>query len=286
VVIRSLIFFLVHILNAVADNFCNKMTPKSVSEPNKRLNGTIFFTLLLTFYTFVKSICLKARSLLFAFYYTKIVEAIYNDKIDSFKNEIFADINTTIPSDRQNGLIRILEIGVGPGSNLDYFPRQCRLIAVDKNVHFKDKFLKNKRKHPGIILENFINECGENMSSVASNSIDVVVSSNIQCSVDNIQEVLKEIKRVLVPGGRYYFSEHVLDEADTVRYKWQIFINKIGLWQFIGHGCTFIDFEKEISKVDFFQYKSNRFVVPNNTWSYYLLYLLASHFGGCAIKVE
>lgn len=142
------------------------------------------------------------------------------------------------------------------------------------------------------------------MISVPANSIDVVVSSSIHCSVDNSQSVLKEINRVLVPvsndailnvkpdslnishfqGGRYYFFEHVLDEPDTKRYKWQMFVNKIRLWQLVGHGCIFADFDTKIAKFGLFKYKAKRYTFENNSWTYYPAYLIASHYGGCAFK--
>ncbi|KAJ6647910.1 putative methyltransferase-like protein 7A, partial [Pseudolycoriella hygida] len=175
------------------------------------------------------------------------------------RKEVFADIETIAPSNKKNGQITILEIGIGPGFNLDFFPKKCRLIAVDKNKYFKRVLLENLRKHPGIVLEKFVHERGESMTSIPSNSIDVVVSSSIHCSVDNSQDVLKEIKRILVPGGRYYFFEHVLDEPGSNRRSWQVFANKARFWQITWHGCTFDDFESKISKFGLFKYEIKRY---------------------------
>lgn len=111
----------------------------------------------------LKKIIFTARSFLFAIYYPRFVEAIYNYKVIPFKKEVCADIDTIVPSDKQSGQIRILEVGVGPGIkhyvikitlrhnanilsipgfNLDFFPKNCRLIALDKNAHF-EKVLNN-----------------------------------------------------------------------------------------------------------------------------------------------
>lgn len=72
-----------------------------------------------TFFSMIKSIVLTARSFLFAFYYPKFVDAVYNEKAIPFRTEIFGDIDTVIPSDKESGQIRILEIGIGPGKNLN-----------------------------------------------------------------------------------------------------------------------------------------------------------------------
>ncbi|KAG4068514.1 hypothetical protein HA402_004855 [Bradysia odoriphaga] len=236
-------------------------------------------------FVFLKSILLTARSLFFAFSYPKAVELVYNKSLIPFKEELFADIGSIIPS-KKNGPIRILEVGIGPGYNLEFYPKKCQLIGLDKNPYFEKVLQQNLQKHPEITLEKFVNERAENMASIPTNSIDVVVTSNIHCSVDNSQSVLKEIRRVLVPGGRYYFFEHCLDEPGTTRFKWQMFVNKIRLWQLTWHGCVFGDFESKISKFGRFNYKGKRYTVENQPLIYYVLlaYLTASHYGGCAIK--
>ncbi|XP_076321676.1 thiol S-methyltransferase TMT1B-like isoform X2 [Tachypleus tridentatus] len=44
----------------------------------------------------------------------------------------------------------------------------------------------------------------ENMAEIPENSVDAVVSTCVLCSVMKIQDVLHEIKRVLVPGGKFF----------------------------------------------------------------------------------
>ncbi|XP_037031615.1 methyltransferase-like protein 7A [Bradysia coprophila] len=238
---------------------------------------------LLDLVNLLKSIVLTVRASFFAFLYPKFVELIYNENVTVFKREVFADIGSIIPS-KKNGPIRILEVGIGPGYNLEFYPKKCQLIALDKNPYFEKVLLQNLQKHPEITLEKFVNERAENMASIPSNSIDVVVTSSIHCSVDNSQRVLKEIRRVLVPGGRYYFFEHCIDEPGTTRFKWQKFVNKIRLWQLTWHGCVFSDFESKISKFGLFNYKGKRYTMQKQSWTCYVSYLIASHYGGCAVK--
>lgn len=65
-------------------------------------------------HNFLKSILLRVRLFLFAISYPKTVELAYVESLVPFKQEIFADINSIIPSNK-NEQIRILEIGIGPG---------------------------------------------------------------------------------------------------------------------------------------------------------------------------
>ncbi|KAJ6645676.1 Thiol S-methyltransferase METTL7B [Pseudolycoriella hygida] len=226
-----------------------------------------------------------ARSFFFAFIYPKVIELSMREDFVMAKREVFADIDSVTPSDKRNGQIKILEIGVGPGFNLPFYPKNCTLIALDKNPYFKSILTQKLKKHPGITLEKFVNECAEDMTSIPANSVDVVISSCVHCSVDDNFKVFEEIQRVLVPGGRYYFFEHILDEPHTTRYKWQTFFNKTGLWQLMWHGCVFTDFESKISKCEHFKYKGKLYRVFNdkNNWTYYITYPVVPHFGGCAI---
>ena len=43
------------------------------------------------------------------------------------------------------------------------------------------------------------------------NSVDAVIVTLVLCSVEDVPKVLSEVKRVLKPGGKFYFFEHVLD---------------------------------------------------------------------------
>ena len=66
-------------------------------------------------------------------------------------------------------------------------------------------------------------------------SFDVVVSTLVLCTVDDQPRAVRELRRVLKPGGRLLFLEHV--RADDERLaRWQDRLN--GLQTRIGHGCN------------------------------------------------
>jgi ubiquinone/menaquinone biosynthesis C-methylase UbiE len=66
------------------------------------------------------------------------------------------------------------------------------------------------------------------------NSFDFAVATLVLCTVRDPQQVLSELRRVLKPGGRLLFIEHVRAE-DPNTAKWQDRVQP--LWLRIGHGC-------------------------------------------------
>ncbi|XP_064481619.1 thiol S-methyltransferase TMT1A-like [Ornithodoros turicata] len=105
--------------------------------------------------------------------------------------------------------IRVLELGIGTGANFKYIHRAIRLVAVEPNLALQKSMLKALEAFPNIVLEGVLGAFGENMVMVPSESVDAVVITHVLCSVTDVGQVLFEIKRVLVPGGKLIFMEHV-----------------------------------------------------------------------------
>ncbi|HFB65958.1 MAG TPA: class I SAM-dependent methyltransferase [Aeromonadales bacterium] len=70
---------------------------------------------------------------------------------------------------------------------------------------------------------------------IAENSLDYVVSTLVCCSVKDLQGSLNEINRVLKPGGRYIFMEHVAANDGSRCRRWQNRINPF--WKRMAGNC-------------------------------------------------
>ena len=125
-----------------------------------------------------------------------------------------------------------LEIGAGTGSNLDFYPASLlTLVLSEPDKHMRRQMEKkiSAAKHVSITADTAENIKAEN------NSYDFVVTSLVCCSVPNIEAVLLEIKRVLRPGGRLIFLEHVAAAEGTKRRRWQNIINPF--WRKLAGNC-------------------------------------------------
>ncbi|XP_068248932.1 thiol S-methyltransferase TMT1A-like isoform X1 [Palaemon carinicauda] len=198
----------------------------------------------------------------FANWFNKDVDV----KMQELKKDVFAGLSSCESHDpelRKSGGLKILEIGVGTGTNFEFYPEGTKLTVVDPNPHFKQYYNENRKKFPNIQSEEIIVSTGEEMYMVPSNSVDVVVVTLVFCSVTNAQKVLKQILRVLVPGGKFYFFEHIA-EFDTARHslrkRIQSLLTNCGLWPFLFDNCHLTrDFLDELRASGFSTLKAERF---------------------------
>jgi ubiquinone/menaquinone biosynthesis C-methylase UbiE len=138
-----------------------------------------------------------------------------------YRQEILADVKG-----------EVLEIGFGTGLNLSYYPEHLhKIVTVDANpaVHA----LAEKRIQASSITVDHRVLNGENLP-MADGSFDCAVSTWTLCSITNVEQALKEIYRVLKPGGKYFFIEHGLSNEPKV----QVWQNRLTpLQKIIAGGC-------------------------------------------------
>jgi ubiquinone/menaquinone biosynthesis C-methylase UbiE len=70
---------------------------------------------------------------------------------------------------------------------------------------------------------------------VPDSSVDVVISTLVLCCVPSPQRCLQEVLRVLKPGGRFVFIEHVAAPRGTRLRSIQNLVTP--LWKRLGDGC-------------------------------------------------
>lgn len=100
----------------------------------------------------------------------------------------------------------ILEIGPGAGTNFRYYRPGTRVIALEPNRAQHDR-LRRKAKENGLILD--VTDGKAESIDLDDASVPMAVSTLVMCSVKDSLRVSEEIYRVLQPGGRFVFIEHV-----------------------------------------------------------------------------
>lgn len=127
----------------------------------------------------------------------------------------------------------VLEIGPGSGANLPYLSRQpLKWVGVEPN-RFMRRYLQEKALALGMEVD-VRDGTAENLPA-EENSVDAVVGTLVLCSVTDPRRVLDEVLRVLKPGGRYLFVEHVAAAEGTMLRRIQRCIRP--LWRHFADGC-------------------------------------------------
>ena len=127
----------------------------------------------------------------------------------------------------------VLEIGAGAGANVRYLPVGTRLIAVEPNPRMHDR-LRRRCRRAGIDLT--ILPGGAEAIPRADGTIDEAICSLVLCTVSDAARVLAELRRVLRPGGRFRFVEHVVAPRRGVRRAVQHAIRRP--WGWVFEGCN------------------------------------------------
>ena len=128
----------------------------------------------------------------------------------------------------------VVEIGPGVGANFSYMPPGCRLIAVEPNPYMHGG-LQRRASRRGIDIE--IRSVAGDAIDLDDQSVDAVISSLLLCTVADPKQVLREIRRILRPGGRYAFVEHVAAPERTLLRSIQHAARRPWAWAFEGCSC-------------------------------------------------
>ena len=128
----------------------------------------------------------------------------------------------------------VLEIGAGTGASLDHYPaRVSRLVLTEPDRHMRRILQQNvDSRGRGEVR---VDDGSAEAIRADNGSLDCVVASLVCCSVANLETTLVEINRVLKPGGRFIFLEHVAAAEGTSRRRWQNRINP--LWKTLMGNC-------------------------------------------------
>lgn len=125
----------------------------------------------------------------------------------------------------------VVEVGPGVGANMRYYPRGQALTAVEPN-HLMHGRLTHRAAAHGVALD--IRQLRGERMDLPDDSADLVIATLLLCSVDDPAKVVAEIRRILKPGGRYVFIEHVAAEATGVLRLSQRVLRSPHKWVFEG----------------------------------------------------
>ncbi len=128
---------------------------------------------------------------------------------------------------------QVLEIGLGTGLNLPFYDagRVRGIVGVEPSLTMHH--LAMKRSRAARMPVEIVGVNAERLP-LADGGFDTVVCTYTLCTIPNPLAALREVRRVLAPGGRLLFSEHGRAPDENVR-KWQARLQPI--WGKFSGGC-------------------------------------------------
>ena len=127
----------------------------------------------------------------------------------------------------------VVEIGFGSGLNVPLYPREVTTVyAVDPSLVARK--LSAERVATSPVRVEFVGLNGEDLP-LDDASVDTALSTFTLCTIPDAARAVREVHRVLRPGGTFHFLEHGLcPDAGVAR--WQHRLN--GIQQRVAGGCT------------------------------------------------
>jgi ubiquinone/menaquinone biosynthesis C-methylase UbiE len=153
--------------------------------------------------------------------YRASMALIRDEELDELEREFVA---------RARG--RVLEIGAGDGENFGAFDPDVEWVGLEPDAKRRAELATRARewRHASEPLD-----ARAESIPLPDHSIDTVVGTYVLCSVTDQAATLAEVRRVLVPGGRVIFVDHVIAPPGTLKRAVQRIATPIA--KRVCHGC-------------------------------------------------
>lgn len=167
----------------------------------------------------------------------RIYDATWGRGFSALYDRLFAASEEAGLREMRRGLVagargRVLELGAGTGANIELYPEAVEeLVLAEPDPHMARQL---RPKLADSAREASVSEAPAESLPFEDASFDTVVVTLVLCTVSDPKAALAEVARVLKPGGRLLFLEHVRSTEPGLA-RWQDRLEKP--WRFVGDGC-------------------------------------------------
>jgi SAM-dependent methyltransferase len=157
------------------------------------------------------------------------LNALFMAGVDTYMDRVYGSrkrkLFTGLPAE-------VVEIGAGAGANMRYYKAGSRVVAIEPNPMMHPYLRRSAGRH-GVDLD--IRAIQGEAIDLPNESAAAVVSTLVLCSVTDPQRVISEIRRILKPGGKFIFLEHVAAPEGSLLARWQQWLHRP--WHYLSEGC-------------------------------------------------
>jgi ubiquinone/menaquinone biosynthesis C-methylase UbiE len=157
--------------------------------------------------------------------YDRIMRGVEEGGLAAWRSELLSSLSGSV-----------LEIGAGTGRSLPSYPGAVTLLTLaEPDPNMSTQLQRAVAAMPAMAPTVSVIDAPAEQLPFPDATFDAVVSSLVLCSVRDQANVLREIRRVLRPDGRFVFIEHVAATDRPRRLKWQHRIEPI--WKLLVGNC-------------------------------------------------
>lgn len=172
----------------------------------------------------------------------------YDRSVESRKRALLGPLRGTV-----------VEIGPGAGASLRFYAPDVRWIGIEPNP-WAHAYLAREAARVGL-RDATVRAGTAEALPLDDASVDAVVSTLVLCTVPDVARALAESRRVLRPGGRMVFVEHVAAPPGTRTRAAQRLVRPV--WPLVADGChPDRDTEAAIRAAGFGRVEVERFRAP------------------------
>jgi len=164
------------------------------------------------------------RDLLFARVYDRVLAPMEEAGLQTWRAELLAELSGTV-----------VELGAGTGANLAHYPAAVERLVLTDPVPAMLAQLRSRLDRLPEAIDVEVHRASASSLPIGDGEADAVVSTLVLCSVPDAPAALAEVRRVLRPGGRLVFLEHVAADNRPERLRWQRRLDHV--WPHLAGGC-------------------------------------------------
>ncbi|MGY1641927.1 class I SAM-dependent methyltransferase [Geodermatophilus sp. SYSU D00703] len=158
----------------------------------------------------------------FARLYTRLAAAMERSGAGEYRQRLLADLSG-----------RVVEVGAGTGANFAHVPASVtEVVAVEPEAYLRARAEEAARHAP--VPVTVVDGVADRIPA-ADGTFDAAVVSLVLCSVPDQGRALREVRRVLRPGGRLHFWEHVRADGGALARVQRVLDRTV--WPALGGGC-------------------------------------------------
>lgn len=129
---------------------------------------------------------------------------------------------------------RVVEVGAGNGMNFQHYPTTVEeVVALEPEAYLREKAEDAARAAPVRVT---VRDAAADPLPLEEAGFDAAVASLVLCTVPDPAGALAELRRVLKPGAKLRFMEHVRSDRPR-KARLQERLDRWGVWPRVGGGC-------------------------------------------------